>query len=259
MRKMNFTVNGKLRRSFLIVFLIFCIIWTIGCSADAVLECETSSQSSSEIDSESEDFVVKLYTTDMYEGWETAYKNVIVNAEDFLQDLNDIYDGNARDREGTPLSLYIGICDFDSDGIPELILSDTIFIGVYTFEENYVKRIAGLYVDEYMYGVNGCHYAGNCIYFQSDGSDGSSYLCWTTCAGENVIGFYDDYQPEKYVLNKKEVSYEEFVHVFNMNDMKDYQHNELGYFELDKENGMLQVLRSTEKRGEVISIEAILK
>ena len=86
MRKMNFTVNGKLRRSFLIVFLIFCIIWTIGCSADAVLECETSSQSSSEIDSESEDFVVKLYTTDMYEGWETAYKNVIVNAEDFLQD-----------------------------------------------------------------------------------------------------------------------------------------------------------------------------
>lgn len=259
MRKMNCLFNGKWQYNFMIVFVIFCIFGTAGCSTYSDLDGETPSQIGSDIDLNGEDSVIKLYTSESYEGWEKAYENVILNAEDYLSDL-ELHEIRDLDSNSESLVLYLEIHDFNSDGVPELVLSDKMFIGIYTFEDSYVKRIAHLYVDEYMYGVNGCHYAQNCIYFQSDGSDGSSYLCCTFYDGEYVTGFYDDYQPERYILNKKEVSNESFNHVFNMNEMKDYQHNRLGYFELDKENGMLRVLYDTEllKKDEVINIETIL-
>ncbi|MCM1467609.1 MAG: hypothetical protein NC086_05625 [Alistipes sp.] len=223
------------RRNYFILVLM--MVWITGCSVYPSPNDEMPSRTE-------EDPAIKLYTAESYESWEEAYENVIRNAEDFAS-----------------LVLYLGLHDFDDNGVPELVLSDKITIGVYTFEDYHVKRIADLYVQEQPWGVNGCHYVNNCVYFQQDGSDGSSYLCWTIYDGESVTGFYDDYQPERYILNENEVSQEDFERVFKISEMKDYQRNKLWYFGLDKEKGTLRVLFDTNqwKADEIIDIKTILK
>lgn len=246
--------ENRMRRKFLNLTIIFITMLLLSSCREKTGETIKSTES---LTTNSE---LKTYTSESFDSWEKAYQNVIAHAEDFLMDLSDPQKSRKGELYSKPFGLYLGIHDFDNNGIPELVISDIISIGVFTYDDKYIKRIGDISVDEVPWGVNGAHYVDNCIYFQCDGSDGSYYVCWTYCDGEFVTGMYNDYMPTTYILNGAESSYEEFDSIFKFDDMKDYENNRIGFYELDNDAGTLQVIgydTNVLKEGEVVDIENI--
>ena len=89
--------------------------------------------------------------------WEDAYKEIVCNMESYLADpyvlRQELKQVNSDSYIG-----YIGIHDFDNDGVPELIIGDTVSIGIFTYEDGMIKKIADLYEPEDWGGINGVHY-----------------------------------------------------------------------------------------------------
>lgn len=115
----------------------------------------------------------------------------------------------------------MGFHDFDQDGIPELILGDGVSVGVFTYKNNTVEKVTDLYEPEDWMAINGLHYKNNSIVLESNGSDGSGYVCFTYYEGEYITGFHDDYNPKEATLNNKKTTYEEFSKLFSIEDLMD--------------------------------------
>lgn len=146
--------------------------------------------------------------------WEEAYKEIVCNMESYLADPYILR--QEFDRADSDICIgYIGIHDFDDDGVPELIIGDTVSIGIFTYEDGTVKKIADLYEPEDWGGINGVHYRDNTIILVNSGSDGSCYVCLSCYDGEYVTGVYDEYKPQMAVINGKEVTGEEFKKWFD--------------------------------------------
>lgn len=144
--------------------------------------------------------------------WENAYKNIIYNIEDNLADPYSLRNDLIR-------YVYIGGHDFNGDSIPELIIGDGISVAVFTYVEGQVQKIEDLYEPEKWGSINGLHYKDNCIILESNGSDGSCYVCFTYKNNDFIVGIYDDYNPDKVVINKIVVTREEFENVFNLSEL----------------------------------------
>lgn len=94
--------------------------------------------------------------------WEDAYKEIVRNMESYLADPYILR--QELDRADSDICIgYIGIHDFDDGGVPELIIGDTVSIGIFTYEDGMVKKIADLYEPEDWGGINGVHYRENTI------------------------------------------------------------------------------------------------
>lgn len=146
--------------------------------------------------------------------WEEVYKEIVCNMESYLADPYILR--QEFDRADSDICIgYIGIHDFDDDGVPELIIGDTVSIGIFTYEDGMVKKIADLYEPEDWGGINGVHYMDNTIILVNSGSDGSCYVCLSCYDGEYVTGVYDEYKPQMAVINGKEVTEEEFKKWFD--------------------------------------------
>ena len=119
---------------------------------------------------------------------EDAYKEIVRNMESYLADPYILR--QELDRADSDICIgYIGIHDFDDDGVPELIIGDTVSIGIFTYEDGMIKKIADLYEPEDWGGINGVHYRENTIILVNNGSDGSCYVCLSYHDGEYVTGF----------------------------------------------------------------------
>ena len=72
--------------------------------------------------------------------WEDAYKEIVCNMESYLADpyvlRQELKQVNSDSYIG-----YIGIHDFDNDGVPELIIGDTVSIGIFTYERSEERRV----------------------------------------------------------------------------------------------------------------------
>ena len=187
----------------------------------------------------------------LYETWQDAYKSIILNAGDYLKDLEAAQNRRESELAENDLYVYLMLNDFNGDGCPELVLGDGISAGVFSLQDNQIKRFANLYVDENIWsewGINGGHFINNCLYFQCDGSDGSCYICLTYYEGEYIVGIYDDYNPTQYIINEQETSYDTFNTIFNIKDMKNYQNNPIPRYRIDNNS---ETLVSIENQVEV--------
>ena len=146
--------------------------------------------------------------------WEDAYKEIVRNMESYLADPYILR--QEFDQADSDICIgYIGIHDFDDDGVPELMIGDTVSIGIFTCDDGMAKKIADLYEPEDWGGINGVHYRENTIILVNSGSDGSCYVCLSCYDGEYVTGVYDEYKPQMAVVNGKEVTEEEFKKWFD--------------------------------------------
>lgn len=146
------------------------------------------------------------------DSWKSAYKDTIRNA---ANNLIDPYDLRLKTNEW----FYLGIHDFDHDGISELIFGDGSSIGVFTYKNNTVEKVTDLYEPEDWMVINGLHYKNNSIVLESDGSNGIGYVCFTYYEGEYITGSHDDYNPKEAILNDKKTVYEEFNKLFSIADL----------------------------------------
>ena len=148
------------------------------------------------------------------ETWEEAYRSIIRNIDSNLSDpynYNFGFNGHA----------YLGIHDFDDDGIPELIMGDAVSAAVFTYEDGNAVKVTDLYEPEDWGGINGLYYKDNQIVLVNNGSWGSGYVCFTYDESEGgyVIGVYDDYNPDKGIINGEQVTGEAFRQQFNLAEL----------------------------------------
>ncbi len=186
--------------------------------------------------------------------WEDAYKEIVRNMESYLADPYILR--QEIDQADSDICIgYIGIHDFDDNGLPELIIGDTVSIGIFIYEDGMAKKIADLYEPEDWGGINGVHYRENTIILVNSGSDGSCYVCLSCYDGEYVTGIYDQYNPQMAVINGKEVIEEEFKKWFDTAGLS--KDSSIPRSRIKKEDGIVTalVIDAIQKEDEYILIE----
>ena len=186
--------------------------------------------------------------------WEDAYKEIVRNMESYLADPYILR--QEIDQADSDICIgYIGIHDFDDNGLPELIIGDTVSIGIFIYEDGMAKKIADLYEPEDWGGINGVHYRENTIILVNSGSDGSCYVCLSCYDGEYVTGIYDQYNPQMAVINGKEVIEEEFKKWFDTAGL--LRDSSIPRSRIKKEDGIVTalVIDAIQKEDEYILIE----
>ncbi len=148
--------------------------------------------------------------------WQTAYKDIISHGGGHLPDPYKL-----RGEDGLNPSVYLGIHDFNGDGIPELILGDGISLSVYTYENHGLKKEADLYEPEGWYIVNELYLQNNCLILVSNGSDGCGYVGFTWLNGAYITGTHDDYNPDRSFLYDAETTYKAFDDIFHITKLED--------------------------------------
>ena len=170
--------------------------------------------------------------TEQENNWQTAYKDMINHGGGNLPDPYQL-----RGEDGLNSSVYLGIHDFNGDGIPELILGDGISISVYTYENHGLEKVADLYEPEGWYMINELYVQNNCLILVSNGSNGCGYVGFTYRDGEYLTGTHDDYSPTQSVLNGKESTYKAFDDIFHIAELKDDSRK--SFIKRNKESGEL--------------------
>ncbi|MCH5339374.1 MAG: hypothetical protein J1E03_11375 [Acetatifactor sp.] len=167
------------------------------------------------------------------ESWEDAYKSIICDIDSKLVDPYNYNLGSNGD-------VYLGIHDFNNDDIPELVIGDFVSAAVFTYENGNAVKVADLYEPEEWGGINGLYYKDNHIVLVNSGSGGSGYVCFTYDEGEYVIGVYDDYNPDKGVINGKQVTGEVFRQQFNLAELTN--NSRIEYSKINEEDGLILVV-----------------
>ena len=147
--------------------------------------------------------------------WQEAYLSVIkCDRQLLLVDLD-----NARYPEDT--YIYLGIHDFDGDGIPELIFGDGVSLAVFTYTEGRVGRIADLYFPGIVWCVNGIAIHGNGMSVMCDGSDGTDYVNFGYIDGEYVLGLYAPQAHMEPTINGEACTVDDInrIHTTDYNEM----------------------------------------
>ncbi len=191
---------------------------------------------------------------DSNEKWEDAYKEIVRNMESYLADPYIFRQESDRINSDSCIG-YIGIHDFDDDSVPELIIGDEVSVGIFTYDNGIIKKIADLYEPEDWGCNNGMHYKDNTVILINSGSDGSCHVCLSCRDGEYITGTFDEYNPETATVNGKEVTEEEFKKCFNLTEL--LEDSSIPRSSIKKENGTAAVLviNVLQKDDEYIPIE----
>lgn len=167
--------------------------------------------------------------------WEDAYKEIVRNMESYLADPYILRQESGWVNSDFCIG-YIGTHDFNDDSVPELIIGDDVSIGIFTYDNGMVKKIADLYEPEDWGYINGVYYKDNTIIIVNSGSDGSCYVCLSYHDGEYVTGVFDEYNSDTAIVNGKEVTEEEFKMWFNLAGLLD--DSSIPRSRIKKENGI---------------------
>ncbi|WP_349672145.1 hypothetical protein [Lacrimispora sp.] len=170
--------------------------------------------------------------TDEEINWQTAYMEIIDQGGGYLPDPYQL-----RGEDGLNTSFYLGIHDFDGDGIPELILGDGISISVYTYLNHGLEKVADLYEPEGWYMIHELYIQNNCLILVSNGSDGCGYVGFTYGDGSYLTGTYDDSSPDQSVLGGEESGFKEFNDVFHITELR--EESRKTFIKRNKERGEL--------------------
>ncbi|MDF2888573.1 MAG: hypothetical protein K0R23_2958 [Lacrimispora sp.] len=198
------------KKIFIFCFLVLSIT---GCSDSTKTGAKVLQPGESQVGNIAQESVA---LTEQENNWQTVYKEIINHGGGHLPDPYHL-----RGEDGLNSWVYIGIHDFNEDGIPELILGDGISISVYTYENHGLEKIADLYEPEGWYMINELYFQNNCLILVSNGLDGCGYVGYTYRDGAYLTGTHDDYNPDQSVLDGKESAYKAFDDVFHITELKD--------------------------------------
>ena len=135
--------------------------------------------------------------------WQEAYRSVILcDRQKLLADPD-----NLRYPEDT--YIYLGIHDFEGDGIPELIFGDGVSLAVFTFSEGAVIRIADLCFPGIVWCVNGVAFQGSGMSVMCAGSGGTDYVNFGYIDGQYVLGLYAPREHMEPTINGKTCTVED--------------------------------------------------
>lgn len=179
--------------------------------------------------------------------WQEAYRTIIYNPQNYLIDM-----GHYRSQESAggiffPY-FYLGIHDFDSDGIPELIIGDSVSAGVFRYADGKTEKLADLCDTESPWGVNGLSFHDNAVGASLAGSGGvKKVIVFSYLDGEYKLGIYSDMSNLRITINGKPDTRENLDRIYpitdacdNVNHYREYVKREYrdGELWLETENGV---------------------
>lgn len=189
------------------------------------------------------------------------------DTSDIIQDsMEEVYkaiicdiDSNLIDPYGWQLDsngdVYLGIHDFNGDNVPELIIGNFIAVAVYTYENGNAIKIADLYEPEEWGGINGLYYKDNHLILVNNGSGGSCYVCFTYDGEKYVTGIYDEYNPNKGLINGQQVTGEEYKQQFNLSELTNGSHIE--YSKVYEQDGVNLVINDISTKIDNIDFQLL--
>lgn len=150
--------------------------------------------------------------------WWSAYLEVIYNMQEYLVDPND-YRSNPEIYNPMDNEIYLGLHDFDSNGIPELLVGDLLTMAVFTYSDEQVQKIVDLYnPNTSFWGINGIYFKDNSVSLNCDGADGSDFVNFGFLDGKYMIGFYEQLSlPSVVMINGEESTLEEMNRIYTIN------------------------------------------
>jgi hypothetical protein len=166
-------------------------------------------------------------TEKVFQSWQEAYLDVLYH---LLDNLAPQYEPNGTDLRlddyaSTDIRIYLGLHDFDNDGMEELIAGDTLGIAVFTYKEGRVEKIADLYDPNSMWCVDGFYFKDNSISLDSDGAGGADYVNFGYLDNEYVLGIYNELCPDYgVIINGHEGTLEEMNRIYST-DWRDRESN----------------------------------
>ncbi len=205
----------------LLAISFFAISGIAGCRTAKVQSDNVKLESQSHIQKDAKEETMesddkKSEKSSVDNGWQQSYKDIITYAKEYLVDPYGLREGNGSDRWA-----YVSLHDFNNDGIPELILGDSVSISIFTYQNNKAEKVIDLYEPEGWYSINNIYYRRNSLFLVSNGTSGSGYVCLTYKDGKYVTGFYDDYNPTMAAVNEEDTTYREFGKIFNISDLSE--------------------------------------
>ncbi len=194
--------------------------------------------------------------------WKSAYLEVIYHLWDYLAPRYEPLNGEeTRKKSDDPMNLtifYLGLHDFDGDGILELITGDDLGLAVFTYEDGNVKKIADLCDPDLsaIWCVNGVSFRNNSIQVECDGSGGINYVNFGYIEGEYVLGHCNQRTPTiPITINGREATLEEMDRIYKL----DYDKREEGEtrerFWLVNENGIWIMKQVGADEGRVLDMD----
>lgn len=95
---------------------------------------------------------------------------------------------------------FLGIHDFDQDGIPELIIGNLDTLAVFSFADGQAEKLADLYYPEAVWCINGVFFKENSLGLQCNGSGGNTYVNFGFLDGQYVLGLYSEVNGDHEVI-----------------------------------------------------------
>lgn len=156
-----------------------------------------------------------------FQTWQSAYLEVIYHLWDYLAPRYEpLSDEETRKKFDDPMNLwifYLGLHDFDGDGVLELITGDGLGLAVFTFRDGSVEKIADLCEPDLSesWCVNGVFFKDNRIRVECDGSGGVNLVNFGYIEGEYVLGHYNQWTPtDPIIINGREGTLEEMEQIY---------------------------------------------
>lgn len=159
--------------------------------------------------------------------WESAYRRVLREMDSSLADPY-------RLRSEPNTCIYVGVHDFDGDGIPELIAGDSISVAVFIYQGGMAEKIANLYEPEMWGSINALHCKENTLVLVADGPGGNRYVCFTFQEGRYLSGTYDEYDSNAADICEEQVSKEVFEGQFSFYGLS--EETRIAYIQRTDEN-----------------------
>lgn len=148
------------------------------------------------------------------DSWQSAYLDIIRDLPSFLvcsdpdnYRQKDYYDPNNN-------RVYLGIHDFDGDGIPELLAGDTISMAVFTFADGRAEKLYDLFYPDRNWCINGVSFKGNCISLGCSGSGGTDWVNFGFLDNKYQLGLYSEISNSAVIINEKESTLEELNKIY---------------------------------------------
>ncbi len=193
--------------------------------------------------------------------WKSAYLEVIYHLWDYLAPRYEPNGEETRKKINDPMNLmtfYLGLHDFDGDGILELITGDGLGLAVFTYEDGNVNKIADLCDPDLSAGwcVNGVSFRNNSIQAEYDGSGGINYVNFGYIEGEYVLGHRNQQTPTVPItINGREGTLEEMDRIYKLDHDKREEGETRERFWLVNENGIWIMKQVGADEGKVLDMD----
>lgn len=182
--------------------------------------------------------------------WQEAYRKLICsNPASYLtmSEFTPIINGGEVFFLGDDINdrwLYLGIHDFDADGIPELIIGDSCTLAVFTYRNGEAEKIADIDYPNEVWCVNGLYFSGNCMSALSAGSGGIAYVSFGFLDNQYVLGRYNEQSCSDVIINGEKSTLEELNRIYttNFEEIAEEEYRMRLHLVYDGENWILEVV-----------------